>query len=132
MTTLSDLPPGAVILSETAIEINPGLPVTHLTVTNTSRFPVHLTSHLHLFEANSALALDRRRSFGFRPDLPAGGAVRLAPGETRHIQVIPIHGRRIVRGFAGLVDGPLDEVDVDEALSRAIARGYLHRPEEEM
>jgi urease subunit beta len=132
MTTLSDLPPGALILSNTAVEINPGLPVAHLTVTNTSRFSIHLTSHLHLFEANPALALDRRRSFGFRPDLPAGGAVRLEPGETRCIQGIPIQGHRIIRGFAGLVDGPLDEIDVDEALSRALARGYLHRPEEEV
>jgi urease beta subunit len=132
MTMLNELPPGAVILTGDTIEVNPGLPVTLLTVTNTSRFPVHLTSHLHLFEANPALVLDRRRSFGSRPDLPAGGAVRLEPGETRHIRVIPIQGHRVVRGFAGLVDGPLDEVDVDEALSRAIARGYLHRPEGEV
>jgi urease beta subunit len=128
---LDDLPPGAVIAGPDPIIINAGLPVTLLRVENTGQVPVHLTAHFHVFEANPRLRFDRRRAWGMRPDLPAGGAYRFEPGETREIALVPIGGKRIVRGFAGFVDGPLDEVDADAALARAIARGYLHAPQED-
>lgn len=126
-----DLPPGAVITGPEPIVVNAGLPVTLLRVTNTGDVPVHLTAHFHVFEANPRLRFDRRRAWGMRPDLPSGGAFRFEPGETREIALVPIGGRRIVRGFAGFVDGPLDEADVDAALARAIARGYLHAPQDD-
>jgi urease beta subunit len=125
------LPPGAIIPGGEAVEINAGLPVTTLAITNTGDVPVHLTAHLHVFEANPRLRFDRRRAYGMRPDLPAGGAVRIEPGQTERVALVPIGGRRVVRGFAGLVDGPLDDLDVDEALARAVARGYLHEAEAE-
>jgi urease beta subunit len=126
-----DLPPGAVLPGGGEVEINAGLPVTTLRVTNTGAVPVHLTAHFHVFEANPRLRFDRRRAFGMRPDVPAGGAIRLEPGETRDVPLVPIGGRRVVLGFAGLVDGALDETDIDAALARALARGYLHEPEDE-
>lgn len=128
---LDDLPPGAVIPSGGVIEINGGLPVTLLRVTNTGAVPVHLTAHFHVFEANPRLRFDRRRAWGMRPDLPVGGAYRFEPGETREIALVPIGGKRIVRGFAGFVNGPLEEADVEAALAQAIERGYLHEPQEE-
>ncbi len=128
--SLDDLAPGAILPGGDAIEINPGLPRTTVRVTNTGVVPVHLTAHFHVFEANPRLRFDRRRAFGMRPDLPSGGAVRIPPGETVEVPLVPIGGRRVVRGFNGLVGGPLDAVDVDEALARAIARGFLHQPEE--
>lgn len=127
---LEDLPPGAVIAGSDPIVINAGLPVTMVRVTNTGEVPVHLTAHFHVFEANPRLRFDRRRAWGMRPDVPAGGAYRFEPGETREIALVPIGGNRIVRGFAGFVDGPLDETDVDAALARAIERGYLHQPQD--
>jgi len=126
---LDDLPPGAIVPGGDAIEINAGLPRSTVRVTNTGDVPVHLTAHFHVFEANPRLRFDRRRAYGMRPDVPAGGAIRIPPGETREVPLVPIGGHRIVRGFAGLVDGPLDETDVDEALARAIERGYLHEDE---
>jgi urease beta subunit len=128
---LSDLPPGAIVPRSEPIEINSGLPVTTLRVTNDGDYPVHLTAHFHVFEANPMLRFDRKRAFGLRPDVPAGGAVRFEPGETKTIQLVPIGGRRVVRGFAGLVDGPLDGADVDALLERAIALGYRHEAEPE-
>lgn len=128
---LDDLPPGAVVPGGGPIVINAGLPVTLLRVTNTGAVPVHLTAHFHVFEANPRLRFDRRRAWGMRPDLPAGGAYRFEPGETREIALVPIGGKRIVRGFAGFVNGPLDEADVEAALAQAIERGYLHEPQEE-
>jgi urease beta subunit len=128
---LSDLPPGAIVARTEPVVINAGLPVTTLRVTNDGAYPVHLTAHFHVFEANPMLRFDRKRAFGLRPDVSAGGAVRFEPGETKTIQLVPIGGRRVVRGFAGLVDGPLDGADVDALLERAIALGYRHEAEPE-
>jgi urease beta subunit len=125
------LPPGVIIpASDDPIIINPDLPRTIVRVTNTGDVPVHLTAHFHVFEANPRLRFDRRKAFGMRPDVPAGGAVRIEPGKTESVPLVPIGGNRIVRGFNGLIDGPLDETDIDDALQRAIERGFLHEPEE--
>jgi urease beta subunit len=129
--TLEDLRPGAIIpASDDSVVINAGLPVTTVVITNTGEVPVHITAHLHVFEANPRLRFDRRKAFGMRPDVPAGGATRIEPGQTVEAPLVPIGGNRIVRGFWGLVDGPLDETDVDEALERAITLGFEHQPEE--
>lgn len=128
---LNDLSPGAIIpASDEPLTINPGLPATNVRVTNTGDVPVHLTAHYHVLEANRALRFDRRKAFGMRPDVPAGGAVRIEPGATVDVPLVPIGGRRVVRGFHGLVDGPLDEVDVDSLIARMVERGFLHEPEE--
>ena len=122
--------PGEILPAAEPVEINAGSPVTALSVTNTGLQPVHLTAHFHLFEANPRLSFDRRRAFGMRLATHAKGAVRFEPGETRVIAMVPISGARIVRGFQGAVDGPLDETDVDAALTSLIERGCLHAPEE--
>jgi len=42
------------------------------------------------------------------------------------VRLVPIRGDRVVIGFAGLVDGPLDAPGAKErALERARACGYL-------
>lgn len=123
---LSDLPPGAVIPGDASVEINAGVPVIELDVSNDGAVPVHLTAHMHVFEANPMLRFDRRRAFGMRPDVPAGLAIRIEPGETRRVALVPIGGDRVVRGFAGLVDGPLDDADVEALLERAVVLGYRH------
>jgi urease subunit gamma/beta len=42
------------------------------------------------------------------------------------VNLVPISGNRILIGFAGLVDGPLDAPGAkDEAISKAKALGYL-------
>ena len=128
---LSDLAPGAIVPRAEVIEINAGLPVTWLHVTNDGAYPIHLTAHFHVFEANPMLRFDRRRAFGMRPDVPSGGAIRFEAGETKGIRVVPLGGLRVVHGFAGLVDGPLDDADVDALLRRAIERGYRHQAESE-
>ncbi len=125
---LSDLPPGAIIPGGGAIEINAGLTIVEVRITNDGDVPVHLTAHLHVFEANPMLRFDRRQAFGMRPDVAAGSAVRFEPGETKLVNLVPIGGQRVVRGFAGLVDGPIEGSDVDMMLNRAISLGYRHEP----
>jgi urease beta subunit len=126
-----DLPPGVILpANDEPIELNAGLQRETISVVNTGDVPVHLTAHYHVFEANPKLRFDRRRAFGMRPDVPAGGAIRIEPGEKADIPLVPIGGDRIVRGFHGLINGPLDAVDLETTLQNAIERGFLHEPEE--
>jgi urease subunit beta len=120
--------PGHILPSGEPVEINAGLPVTTVAVTNTGDVPVHLTAHFHVFEANPRLRFDRRRAWGMRIDMPANGSARFEPGETREIELVPIGGKRVVQGFNGAVNGPLDDTDTDAALDRLIKRGFLHQP----
>jgi urease subunit gamma/beta len=97
-----------------------------LSVTNTSDVPISITSHFHFFEVNQRLSFDRAAAYGMRLGIPAGAAVRFAPGGTIDVPLLPIGGARVAIGFAGLVDGPLDAVGAKEAaLARARQQGYL-------
>ncbi|MCX2726329.1 urease subunit beta [Thermomicrobium sp. 4228-Ro] len=125
-----ELPPGAVLPGDGEIELNAGLPARTIRITNRGSVPVHLTAHFHVFEANPALCFDRRKAYGMRPDLPVGWAIRIGPGETVQVPVVPIGGRRVVRGFHGIVDGPLDATDPSGALQELLTRGFCHEPEE--
>jgi urease subunit gamma/beta len=96
-----------------------------LEVTNTAAVPISVTSHFHFFEANPRLRFDRAAAYGMHLAVTAGAAVRFEPGGTRRVPLVPIGGRRVVIGFAGLVDGPLDEPGARErALEKARACGY--------
>jgi len=100
-------------------------PRTVVEVTNTAAVPIGVTSHFHFFEANPRLRFDRAAAYGMHLAIPAGSAVRFEPGATRRVALVPIGGRRVVIGFAGLVDGPLDAPGARErALERARACGY--------
>jgi urease subunit gamma/beta len=95
-------------------------------VTNTAAVPISVTSHFHFFEANPRLRFDRAAAYGMHLAVTAGAAVRFEPGGTRRVALVPIGGRRVIIGFAGLVDGPLDEPGAKErALAKAQACGYL-------
>lgn len=120
--------PGQIIPAQAPIVINEGCDVTRISVTNAGRFPVHLTAHYHVFEANPCLAFDRLKAWGMRLDVPANGSVRIEAGETVELSLVPIGGARVVRGFQGVVDGALDEADAAAALSVLIERGFIHAP----
>ncbi len=58
--------------------------------------------------------------------IPAGSALRFEPGVPTEAPLTPIGGARVAIGFAGLVDGALDEPGAKEAaLARAASLGYL-------
>lgn len=100
--------------------------VVELEVTNTSVVPISVTSHFHFFEVNPRLSFDRAAAYGRHLAIPAGAAQRFDPGETVTVPLTRIGGGRVIIGFAGLVDGPLDAPGAFEAaLERARACGYL-------
>ena len=99
--------PGEVIAAPGDIELNAGLPVTTLDVSNTGDRPIQVGSHYHFYETNPGLSFDREKTRGLRLDIPAGTAVRFEPGQTRTVHLIPFAGKREIYGFRQTVMGKL-------------------------
>tara|TARA_B100000989_G_scaffold235766_1_gene182623 strand:- start:2408 stop:2728 length:321 start_codon:yes stop_codon:yes gene_type:complete len=105
---MSKLIPGEIISEHGEIELNRGMEVKTVTVSNSGDRPVQIGSHYHFFEANKALVFDRELSFGMRLDIPAGTAIRFEPGDTTDVKLVPYSGLRNAYGFNSLVNGSLD------------------------
>lgn len=121
---LGDDAPGATITARR--DPSPPAEIIEVTVTNTGDVPVSITSHFHFFEVNARLDFDRNAAYGMRLAIPAGAAQRFDPGAPTAARLRPIGGERIAIGFAGLVDGPLDEPGARQrAMQRAVDAGYL-------
>ena len=117
--------PGEIIPAEGEIEINAGRPTATVAVTNTGDRPVQIGSHYHFFEVNRHLDFDRAASFGMRLDIPAGTAVRFAPGETKEVTLVEFGGSGEMVGLNDLTQGSRRSESVkQEALARARARGF--------
>jgi urease beta subunit len=117
--------PGEIVPAGETIEGNVGHATVELEVTNTLDRAVQVTSHYHFFEVNRALRFEREQALGMRLDVPAGMAVRFEPGETRTVRLCAFGGRRVVRGFNGLVDGAVDDPEArSAALAKARERGF--------
>jgi urease subunit beta len=102
--------PGEIITPPDApdLELNVGLPVLQMIVSNTGDRPIQVGSHFHFAETNSSLAFDRTAARGFRLDIPAGTAVRFEPGDTREVPLVAFAGSREIYGLNNLINGPLD------------------------
>jgi urease subunit beta len=118
-----DLAPGAILTREGTVTLNEGRETAEVTVGNTGDRPVQVGSHVHFFEANAALAFDRRAALGMRLDIPAGTAVRFEPGERQTVGLVALGGKRRAHGVNGLVDGDVDG-DPDAAMRRLRERGF--------
>lgn len=118
--------PGELLPGEGNVELNAGREISALIVSNTGDRPVQVGSHFHLFEANRALSFDREAAYGMRLAVASGTAVRFEPGDEREVELVPIGGRRVMRGMNGLVQGELDDPEVRErALRLARERGFM-------
>ena len=123
---LGDVAPGAVLPAKATEETVPDADQTELTVVNTAAVPVSVSSHFHFFEVNPRLRFDRAAAFGRHLAIPAGATVRFDPGVAVGVRLVPFGGNRVVVGFSGLVDGPLDAPGaLEAALERAREFGYL-------
>lgn len=100
--------PGEVITINGEIELNVGREMMKIRVANLGDRPIQVGSHFHFYEANDALQFDREITKGYRLNIAAGTAVRFEPGQSRHIELVALAGKREVYGFAGRVMGKLD------------------------
>jgi urease subunit beta len=100
--------PGEIVYGGGDIEINPGAQRITMDIVNTGDRPVQVGSHVHLPQANAALAFDRAAAHGRRLDIPAGTAVRFEPGVAQHVSLVPLAGSREVHGLSLTPPGRLD------------------------
>ena len=70
-----------------------------LRIENTGDRPIQIGSHLHLPDANHALAFDREAAAGFRLDIPSGTSRRFEPGASQRVTAVALAGRRVVPGL---------------------------------
>lgn len=77
-------------------------------MSNPSDRPIQVGSHFHFAEVNPALQFDRQAAWGLRLNILSGGSVRFEPGVDEEVELIPIAGDRIARGFRGECRGALD------------------------
>jgi urease subunit beta len=97
--------PGAVRVAPGSIELNAGREKLTLVIVNTGDRPVQIGSHLHLPDANTALAFNREAAQGFRLDIPSGTSQRFEPGASREVVAVALAGRRLVPGIQVKNDG---------------------------
>ncbi len=100
--------PGEILFGDGDIEINPGSARLEMEILNTGDRPVQVGSHVHLPQANAALAFDREAAHGHRFDIPAGTAVRFEPGVPQLVSLVPLAGSREVHGLSLDPPGRLD------------------------
>jgi urease subunit gamma/beta len=122
---LGEQAPGAVLPAGAPQAAPARTDAVEVPVVNTAPVPVSVSSHFHFFEVNPRLRFDRAAGYGRHLDLPAGATVRFDPDAEVTVRLVPFGGARVVVGFSGLVDGPLDAPGAREtALERARAFGY--------
>jgi urease subunit gamma/beta len=96
-----------------------------ITVVNEGEVPIGVTSHFHFFETNRALRFDRAAAWGMRLAIAPGTKVFFDSRIPHKVFLVPFGGARVIRGHAGLADGPLDAAGaLEAALALARERGY--------
>ena len=100
--------PGEHLTDDGEHAINTGRRTLTLAVQNTGDRPIQVGSHYHFAETNGALGFDRAAAQGMRLNIASGSAVRFEPGQQRTVELVDYAGDRMVYGFRGLVNGPID------------------------
>ena len=115
--------PGEYLISDKPIIANQGKKTVKIRVMNAGDRPIQVGSHTHFFEVNRALEFPRVEAYGFHLNIPSGTSVRFEPGDSKDVELTEYGGKKIIWGFSGLVNGPLDEKR-KEALERAKRGGF--------
>ena len=116
--------PGEYILRAEPVMANVGRETVEVAVANHGDRPIQVGSHVHFFEVNKALVFPRAAAFGMHLNIAAGTAVRFEPGDRKKVSLVAFAGAREMYGVNNLCDGPLTDERRDDALARAVSRGF--------
>jgi urease subunit beta len=100
--------PGEFLIDPGQQALNVGRRTCTLVVQNASDRPIQVGSHYHFAETNAGLRFDRAAAQGMRLNIASGMAVRFEPGQQRTVELVDYAGDRVVYGFRGLTNGPLE------------------------
>ena len=100
--------PGEFLIDPGQHALNVGRRTCTLVVQNASDRPIQVGSHYHFAETNAGLRFDRNAAQGMRLNIASGMAVRFEPGQQRTVELVDFAGDRVVFGFRGLTNGPLE------------------------
>jgi len=100
--------PGELLTDDGEHPLNTGRRTLTVLVQNTADRPIQVGSHYHFAETNGALRFDRMAARGMRLNIASGTAVRFEPGQQRTVELVDFAGARVVYGFRGLTNGPVD------------------------
>jgi urease subunit beta len=100
--------PGEFLIDPGQHGLNVGRRTCTLVVQNASDRPIQVGSHYHFAETNAGLRFDRAAAQGMRLNIASGMAVRFEPGQQRTVELVDYAGDRVVYGFRGLTNGPLE------------------------
>ncbi len=100
--------PGELLTDDGEHPLNTGRRTLTVLVQNTADRPIQVGSHYHFAETNGALRFDRMAARGMRLNIASGTAVRFEPGQQRTVELVDFAGARVVHGFRGLTNGPVD------------------------
>ena len=100
--------PGEFLIDPGQHALNVGRRNCTVVVHNASDRPIQVGSHYHFAETNAGLRFDRAAAQGMRLNIASGMAVRFEPGQQRTVELVDFAGERLIYGFRGLTNGPLD------------------------
>lgn len=100
--------PGELFTLPGSHALNTGRKTLSLVVHNASERPIQVGSHYHFAETNAALEFAREQAQGMRLNIASGTAVRFEPGQQRTVELVAYAGERVIYGFRGLTNAPLD------------------------
>jgi urease beta subunit len=75
-------------------------------------------------ESNRALQFDRRASYGYRLNIPAGTAIRFEPGESKPVNLVEFAGHKIFKGGNDQVKGSIEESQLDHLIEQMKSEGF--------
>lgn len=91
--------PGEIRMRLEPVAINEGVARVTIVMVNTGDRPIQIGSHFHLPDANRSLKFDGELPAKHRLDIPAGTSIRLEPGVSREVELVPLGGRQRVPGL---------------------------------
>lgn len=101
--------PGEYKISIGKVFININRKKIQIIVKNNGDRPIQVGSHYHFYEVNYALKFNRKKTIGFRLNIPSGTSIRFEPGQERKVSLVQLSGKREVYGFNSKIMGALEE-----------------------
>ncbi|MGL4791032.1 MAG: urease subunit beta [Anaerotignaceae bacterium] len=116
--------PGEIIPCSATVTINSGYATKVVKVKNLGDRPIQVGSHFHFFEANKFLSFNREETYGYRPDIASGTAIRFEPLEEKEVELVAMGGSCRVRGLNNLTDAQVNDVTLKASLEKAKLKGF--------